>query len=139
MLNLKRSLAVCLFTFICVSTVVAQGYSDSQPTPADVIKNAKVIYIRSDSRYVKSEELESEILKQPLARDWGLIITRDEFKAEMIVEVKRKRWSRKYILSVLDPRTNTVLFAGKVHNVMFSNLNRKLAEKFVERMREAGR
>ncbi|GEM_PF-3327960 len=139
MLKLSFGVLICLLCSVLTSIVSAQGYSDSQPTPIEVIKSAKVIFIRSDSAFVKSEALESEMLKQPLVRDWGLIITRDQFKAEMIVEVKRKPLSRKYILSVFDPRTNTVLFAGNVRNSIFSNLHRKLAEKFVEHMREAGR
>ena len=169
MLKLKvifvRSLSIMfLIAFILLlnTDIFAQEFSESRPrkqsmatnnkqeenndedkplveSTSDVIKSVKVIYVRSRSRYVHAEELEEELMKQPMISRWGLVVTREEMKADLIIEVTRKKWSRKYTLSAVDPKTNSVLFAVKAHNTWLSNLHHKLAEKFVERMKEAGR
>lgn len=120
-------------------TAIGQGTSDRKTSleTTDVkekLRNAKVIFIKSESRYARNEELENEILKQPEVIQWGLLITRNESEADLIFEVTRKRWSRKYTFVVIDPLTNLVLLTGKVQDKLFSRVEHKIARRFVEQM-----
>lgn len=120
-------------------TAFGQGSSDSNSKSEKIdikekLRSAKVIFIKSESIYARNEELENEILKQHEIIQWGLLITRDESEADLIFEVTRKRWSRKYTFVVIDPKTNFVLLTGKIHDKLFSRVEHKIARRFVEEL-----
>jgi hypothetical protein len=137
LLKLLLFLFCCLFVSTFTANIFGQDKSNQQAIDKnETIRNARVYFIRSESRYAKSEALEDEILKQPEVQQWGLIITRDESKAQLIFEVTRKRWSKKYTFVVIDPITNYVLLTGTIRNRWFHRVEHLLARRFVERMKE---
>jgi hypothetical protein len=110
-----------------------RGQVSDSATPATILRNAKVIYIRKESVFFKPAELENELLKRPEFQRWGLTITRNEADADLILEVSRKVFTR-FVYTVLDRRTNTVVASGKLSS-LGGTLSTKVAKRFVEQMR----
>jgi hypothetical protein len=140
-----KKLGVFLVKFFCylfllTLSVNVSGQDNSNQKSKENnerLRSAKVYFIRSDSRYVNSEALENEILKQPEVEQWGLIITRDESASDLILEVTRKRWSKKFTFVVIDRTTNYVLLTGKIRDRWFHRVENLIARRFVERMKES--
>ena len=113
-----------------------QQYSDSNAAPvtdpATIMRNAKIIYIRKKTIYIEAPELENELLKQREFQRWGLAITRNETDADLIIEVGHKIFTR-FVYTVLDPRTNTVVASGKLSS-LGGTLSTKIAKRFIENM-----
>jgi hypothetical protein len=108
--------------------------SVSRPADATtILRNAKVIYIRKESAFFKPAELENELLKRPEFQRWGLVITRNEMDADLIIEVGRKVFTR-FVYSVIDRRTNTLVASGKLSS-LGGTLSTKIAKRFVEDMK----
>lgn len=113
-----------------------QQYSDSNAAPvtdpATIMRSARIIYIRKKTIYVEAPELENELLKRPEFQRWGLSITRNEMDADLIIEVSHKIFTR-FVYTVLDPRTNTVVATGKLSS-LGGTLSTKIAKRFIENM-----
>ena len=101
--------------------------------PATILRNAKTLYIRKESAFFKPAELENELLKRPEFQRWGLVITRTESDADLIIEVGRKVFTR-FVYTVIDRRTNTVVASGKLSS-LGGTLSTKIAKRFIENMR----
>jgi hypothetical protein len=126
---------------------VSQGESESgedeeadrrprMTDPATAMRQAKFIHVRSLSAFISDREVEDSLRKRKEVRAWGLIITRNEAEADLIIEITRKAFSRRYTFTVLDPRTMLVVTSGKTRSVLFGkNIANKVAEKFANRMR----
>jgi hypothetical protein len=82
-----------------------------------VLRSARTVYIRSKSVYFKSSELENELRKQPEFQQSGILVTRDETSADLIIEVGRKVFTSKFIYSVIDARSQIILLSGKVDSI----------------------
>lgn len=136
---------VSLCTSACVRTVRAgqNPQSDVQPvtrhepdgkaTPAETLHSAQTIYIRTRSVYCKPAALEQELLQRSEVQHWGLIVSRDETDADLIIEVDRKLFTNKFVYSVLDPRTRRVLLSGKIGS-LGGTVEGQIANGFVKRL-----
>jgi hypothetical protein len=100
-------------------------------------RKARLFFVRKQTRKVNVDEFEVEFLKQPEIKQWSLLITREELKADLVIEIHRKLFTRKYTITVIDPETNIVLFGGKIHDTIFENVEHSLVRRFVERMKKA--
>jgi hypothetical protein len=113
-----------------------QRYSDSNAAPvtdpATIMRNARIIFIRKKTIYIEAPELENELLKRLEFQRWGLSITRNELDADLIIEVGHKIFTR-FVYTVLDPRTNTVVATGKLSS-LGGTLSTKIAKRFIENM-----
>jgi uncharacterized membrane-anchored protein len=133
------------------STITTQGDSarlvakDSAPVsdstaapltdPAAILRAAKLIYVRKKSVYFKAPELENELRKRPEFQRWGLVITRNESDADLIIEVGRKVFTTRFIYTVIDPRTDIVVTTGKLSS-LGGTLATKIAKRFIEQMQQ---
>jgi hypothetical protein len=113
--------------------------SDSKAAPitdqATILRNAKLIYIRKKSVYFKAPELENELRKRPEFGRWGLMITRNDADADLIVEVGRKVFTATFVYTVIDLRTDIVVLTGKLSS-LGGTLATKIAKRLIEQMRE---
>jgi hypothetical protein len=104
--------------------------------PATVLRKARFVLVRSDSAFVSGREVEDSLRKRKEFRAWGMIITRDEAQADLIIEITRKTLTRRFTFSVIDPRTSEVLTSGKTRSVLFGKkIPNKIAEKFANRVK----
>jgi hypothetical protein len=103
-------------------------------TPAETLRSAQTIFIRTKSVYFKPAALEQALLDRGEVQTWGMVISRDETDADLIIEVDRKLFTNRFVYSVLDPRTNRVLISGKIGS-LGGTVERQIANGFVQRIR----
>src|SRR5687768_2857197 len=56
------------------------------PRPADTMRSAETIYVRSKTTFMKATALEQALLNRKEIQAWGLSITRTEADADLIIE-----------------------------------------------------
>ena len=104
--------------------------------PAAVLRRARFVFVRSDSAFISGREVEDSLRKRKEFRAWGMVITRNEAQADLIIEITRKPLTRRFTFSVLDPRTQGVVTSGKTRSVLFGKkISNKIAEKFANRVK----
>ncbi|HEX7314796.1 MAG TPA: hypothetical protein VF297_12795 [Pyrinomonadaceae bacterium] len=108
----------------------------SASDPAIVLRKARFVLVRSDSAFVSGREVEDSLRKRKEFRAWGMLITRNEAQADLIIEITRKPLTRRFTFSVIDPRTAEVVTSGKTRSVLFGKkIPNKIAEKFANRVK----
>ncbi|HVF44770.1 MAG TPA: hypothetical protein VM936_17230 [Pyrinomonadaceae bacterium] len=104
--------------------------------PATILRRARFVYVSSDSAFVNPREVEDSLLKRKEFRAWGMVVTRNFGEADLVIEIARKAFTRRFTFSVVDPRTNEVLASGKMRSVLFGKkISNKVAEQFANRVR----
>ena len=104
--------------------------------PATILRRARFVLVRSDSAFVSGREVEDSLRKRKEFQAWGMVITRDEAQADLVIEITRKPLTRRFTFSVLDPRTSEVVTSGKTRSVLFGKkIPNKIAEKFANRVK----
>ena len=104
--------------------------------PATVLRRARFVFVRSDSAFISGREVEDSLRKRKEFKAWGMVITRNEAQADLIIEITRKPLTRRFTFSVLDPRTSEVVTSGKTRSVLFGKkISNKIAEKFANRVK----
>ena len=139
----SRLLRLCLFFLasVCAFTSVPPARAQQSPpsdavrasSPGEVLRSAQTIFIRTKSVYFKPAALEQELLDRSEVQQWGLVISREEPDADLIIEVDRKLFTNKFVYSVVDPRTNRVLISGKIGS-LGGSVEGQIANGFVKRM-----
>ena len=104
--------------------------------PSAALRRARFVMVRSDSAFVSGREVEDSLRKRKEFQAWGMVITRNEAQADLIIEITRKPLTRRFTFSVLDPRTSEVVTSGKTRSVLFGKkISNKIAEKFANRVK----
>jgi len=113
---------------------------DADYNPSSVLRKARVLFIRSKSAYLKSSDLENEMRQRPEFAALGLLVTKEEGNADLILEVGRKVPGRKFVYSAIDPRTQIVLTSGSAKADLFGlapSVAHKIAKRFLQRVQAA--
>jgi hypothetical protein len=108
------------------------------PKPTDAIasmKNAKLIFVRSHSLLVGQSVIESKLRDRKEFQQLGLMITRDEAAADLILELKHDVFT-KYVFTAIDPSTNVVVASGKLSS-LGGTVAGKVAKRFMKQMMKA--
>lgn len=108
--------------------------------PRAVLRAARVLFIRSKSAYLKSSDLENEMRQRAEFAALGLLVTKEEGNADLILEVGRKVPGRKFVYSAIDPRTQIVLTSGSAKADLFGlapSVAHKIAKRFLQRVQAA--
>jgi hypothetical protein len=104
--------------------------------PAALLRKARFVFVHSDSAFISGREVEDSLRKRKEFQAWGMVITRNEAQADLIIEITRKPLTRRFTFSVLDPRTSEVVTSGKTRSVLFGKkISNKIAEKFANRVK----
>jgi hypothetical protein len=104
--------------------------------PAAVLRAAHMVFVRSDSIFLSGDEVEDSLRKRKEFQAWGMVITRNETEADLIIEITRKSFTRRFTFAVIDPRTLEVVTSGKTRSVIFGKkIANKIAEKFANRVK----
>ena len=140
MILLNRCVWILIASFCLLAplTLVRAGnYPQRETTrssPNDALRSAQTIFIRSKSVYFKASTLENSLLQQDEFQQWGLVITRDENDADLIIEVGRKVFTTSFIYSVIDPRNKRVLASGRVNSIG-GTVEGKITSSFMKKLR----
>ncbi len=135
-LSLLLILLSSLHTFAANTPLRAQQDAQKEAarySPADVLRSAQVIFIRTKSAYFKPAALEQALFDRNEVQTWGLVITREELNADLVIEVDRKLFTNIFVYSVIDPRTQTVLISGKIGS-LGGTVEGQIANGFVKRL-----
>lgn len=104
--------------------------------PATILRRARFVYVDSDSAFVDAQEVEDSLLKRKEFRAWGMVVTRNAGEADLVIQITRKAFTRRFTFSLVDPRTNEVLASGKMRSVLFGKkISNKVAEQFANRVK----
>jgi hypothetical protein len=104
--------------------------------PATIIRRARFVYVESDSAFVSAHEIEDSLRKRKEFLAWGMVVTRRRSEADLVIEITRKSFSRRFTFTVLDPRTEEVVAGGKMRSVLFGKkIPNKVAEQFANRVK----
>lgn len=123
----------------------ASGKTDPRPTvavgsdynPNAVLRAARIIFIHSKSAYLKSSDLENELRQRTEFAALGLLLTREEAGADLVLEVGRKVPGRKFVYAAIDPRTQIVLTSGSARADLLGlapSVAHKIAKRFLQRV-----
>jgi hypothetical protein len=88
------------------------------------------VFVRSKSLLVRAAVMEDKLLKRPEFTQLGFVITRDEADADLILELRHDLLT-KYVFSVVDVKTQTVVVSGKVSS-LGGTVAGKVAKRFVK-------
>ena len=135
-----RSLGVLLiaFGFIIAPVQFVSATQNPQAEAAradanDLLRSAQRIFIRTKSVYFKPAALEQALLDREEFQRWGFVISREESDAELIIEVDRKLFTNRFVYSVIDPKTQRVLLAGKIGS-LGGTVEGQIANGFCKRL-----
>ncbi len=123
-----------------------EPYSDSlairarrtEPTdPNSVLRSARLIYVRSVSLLVATEDIENKLRKHPDFQRLGMLITREAADADLVLEVKRGVLT-KFVFTAIDPKTLIVVASGKLSS-LGGTVDGKVAKLFMKQVVAARR
>ena len=104
--------------------------------PGTILRRARFIYVHSDSTFVSDEEVEASLQKRKEFKAWGMVITRSEAQADLVIQITRRPLTRRFTFSVINPATMEVVASGKTRSVLFGKkISNKIAEKFANRVK----
>jgi hypothetical protein len=86
--------------------------------------------VRSKSALVRGAVVEEKLLKRSEFKQLGLVITRDVSDADIVLELRHDLLT-KYVYSIVDTKTQTVLAGGKVSS-LGGTVAGKVAKRFVK-------
>ncbi len=131
-------LIVSLFFFILIPGVImpaktrtdvsVTGTSERQARTAV----PRRVFVRSKSLLVRAAVVEDKLLKRPEFTDLGFVITREAADADIVLELRHDLLT-KYVFSVIDVRTQTIVASGKLSSVG-GTVAGKVAKRFVKAM-----
>lgn len=142
------TLAAVVLAFVQSSPAIAQSPAQDKPAPRaateemkydspnDILRLARVLFVRSRSRLFEAEVFEREILKRSEKEKVELFITRDESQADVIIEVYRKKFSARFVFSVIEPKTKLVV-AGDKSSSLGGDIEPDMANLLIKKFKAA--
>ncbi|HEV8136424.1 MAG TPA: hypothetical protein VGP85_17215 [Pyrinomonadaceae bacterium] len=116
-----------------VSAVISKP--SSPMSPAESLKNAKTIYVKSSSLLVGTSVIEDKLKKRKEFDTLGLSITRDAANADLVLHVEHDLFTM-YTYTVLDPHSQILVATGKLSS-LGGTVAGKVAKRFMKQMVEA--
>ncbi len=98
----------------------------------EVAQSARFIYVRSNSALVTAEDIENKLRKHPDFQRLGLIITRQEMDADLILEVRRSVLT-KFVFTAIKPETLILVASGKLSS-LGGTVDGKVAKLFMKQI-----
>jgi uncharacterized caspase-like protein len=114
--------------------VSESGAPPAKPDPAELIRAAKTIHVRSTTIFLKPKLLEDELLKQPDFQALRLKFVADVKDADLVVDVTLPflTWTWTYV--VTHQASNTQLANGKIREITAGLASPKLAKDMAARL-----
>lgn len=129
------SLAALLLTgaiFSFAMPVAAQDYASEKAGRRTRTVTQRRVFVRSTSLLVRGAVVEDKLLKNSDFRQMGFVITRDPRDADIVLELRHDLLT-KYVFSVVDLSTQTVIASGKLSS-LGGTVAGKVAKRFVKEM-----
>jgi len=104
----------------------------SIPNAGDVARSARFIYVRSHCLLVTTEDIENKLRKHPDFQRLGLVVTRQEMDADLILEVRRSVLT-KFVFTAIEPETLILVASGKLSS-LGGTVDGKVASLFMKQL-----
>jgi hypothetical protein len=130
MKQVSRLACVCLL-LLCSVAASAQGQSEA----VVALRSAKSIYVKSSSLLVGRSVIEEKLQKRAEFSQMGLVITRSERDADIILEVHHDVLT-KYVYTAIDSKRNIVVASGKLSS-LGGTVAGKVAKRFMKQVMQA--
>ena len=131
-----RILPVALLSFFAVcfyaADARAQEVAVSSASRVRTVATQRKVFVRSKALLVRAAVVEDKLMKRAEFAQLGLVLTRDEADADIILELRHDILT-KYIYSAVDARTQIVLAGGKVSS-LGGTVAGKVAKRFLKQL-----
>jgi hypothetical protein len=107
---------------------------EPETAPA-TMRTARIIYVRCLSALISAEDIENKLRKHPDFQRYGMLITRQESDADLILEVKRGVLT-KFVFTAIEPQTLVVVASGKLSS-LGGTVDGKVAKLFMKQVVQA--
>jgi len=124
---------IVFFYMVAAGVACAQG-SSRLPDNKELVNRAKSLFIRSDTFFMKREQLESSMLGRAEFKAWDLQITNKKDLADLLVRVRRIPFTNHFSYTVTDRVTETVVMAGQVDSLA-GTVHGLIADEIVHKMK----
>ena len=108
---------------------------EAPPAQLDALRTAKYVFVKSRSAVVGVSVIEEKLQKRREFQAMGLIITRDPYAADIVLEVHHDIFT-KYVYTAVDRKTNIVVAGGKLSS-LGGTVAGKVSERFLKQMLRA--
>jgi hypothetical protein len=105
---------------------------ESIPNVGDVARAVRFIYVDSQSALVTTEDIENKLRKHSDFQRLGLIVTRQQADADLILEVRRSVLT-KFVFTAIEPETLIVVASGKLSS-LGGTVDGKVAKLFMKQL-----
>ncbi len=106
--------------------------AETTKNPVEVLRTAQYIYVRSLSAFVTSEDIENKLRKNADFQRYGMVITRMEADADIVLEVRRSILT-KFVFTAVDPSNLIVGASGKLSS-LGGTVDGKVASLFMKQV-----
>jgi hypothetical protein len=90
------------------------------------------VFVRSEALLVRASVVENKLMKRAEFNQLGLVLTRNEADADIILELRHDVLT-KYVYSAVDTKTQTVIAGGKVSS-LGGTVAGKVAKRFLKQL-----
>ena len=139
-------LAFCILAAVAPFALAQENSTTPTPPPnsaaqvpaalskRDLMARDKIFYVCSDTFYVKKEEVEKGLLNREEFDRWGLMVTKNERDADVVLFVRRAPFQNNFPFTVTDRQTGIVIIGGEV-NSLLGTVPGKIAGAIVDKLR----
>lgn len=107
--------------------------------PKEILRNAKIIYINSNSELISDKMLENALFKMPEFEKWQMVIVNSWDKRNLVdleINLEHQLFTFDYRFTMSDRRTGRVLASDKVTVWDGKTASDKFAKKIIAKLKE---
>jgi hypothetical protein len=131
-----------LIVAACIASMSSTGFIQNgqhvseppAPNPSAILAAARTIFVRSNTVYVKRKAVESALHGRREFREYGLVVTKNETEADLILEIDRSLFTLEYPFTVIDRKTRIVVASGNVTS-LFGTIAGKISSSIVKQFK----
>lgn len=105
------------------------------PTAAEVLRDAKTVYVKSHTGFIKTPAFIAELMKNTDFAEWGWSFTTDKQNADLIIEVDRLALVIKFTFKVYSIKHGIIIASGNTHTNDFDFGSPDLVREIIKRIK----
>jgi Trypsin-like peptidase domain len=105
------------------------------PTAAEVLRDAKTVYVKSHTGFIKDSAFIAELMKNTDFAEWGWSFTTDKQNADLIIEVDRLALVIKFTFKVYSIKHGIIIASGNKHTNDFDFGSPDLVREIIKRIK----
>ena len=102
--------------------------------PADLLRTARTVFVRSETVFLKPDQLEHALRDRKEFEALGLMIVKDPNVADLMIDLDRPVFTYTFTFTVSSPQTSVLLMSGKVIAFDGNFASPKIAKEFMKRL-----